>query len=147
MRKALSFQPKESNHRLDVVVLASLTGRVDQAIGILHEMLRESRAAPFLQISLVSESSLSFLLPTGISKITGLQEKADGSALFTENVGILPLYGPATISTTGLEWDVTNWATQMGTIVSTSNHVKQSDISVETSEWVLFTVETNSGTA
>jgi thiamine pyrophosphokinase len=143
MRKALKLQAEETNSPLDVVVLASLTGRVDQAIGIFHEMFREAQGTPLLRIWLVSDSSLSFLLPPGISRIHGLRDlAADGDAIFTENVGILPLYGPATITTSGLEWDVSNWETKMGTIVSTSNHVRQDEISIETNEWVLFTVET-----
>jgi thiamine pyrophosphokinase len=145
MTEALNFRPKTSNHPLDVVVLASLTGRVDQAIGIFHEMFREAREASFLQIWLVSDCSMSFLLPPGINRIRGLRDMAvNGDLIFTENVGILPLYGPATISTSGLEWDVNNWETRMGTVLSTSNHVKQSDISIEASEWVLFTIETHS---
>jgi thiamine pyrophosphokinase len=148
MRKALQLGPKESGQLIDVVVLASLTGRVDQAVGIFHEMLREARRKPSLRIWLVSDCSVSFLLPPGTNRINGLMSKAaDGEPVFTDNVGILPLYGLATITTTGLEWDVKDWETMMGTIVSTSNHVKQSVISVETSEWVLFTVETHSRTA
>jgi thiamine pyrophosphokinase len=144
MRKALTFRPKTLKHPLDVVVLASLTGRVDQAVGIFHEMFREARAASFLQIWLVSDCSLSFLLPPGTNRIKGLRDTATNARpLFTENVGILPLYGPATISTTGLEWDVNGWESSMGTRVSTSNHVKESEVSIETSDWVLFTIETH----
>jgi thiamine pyrophosphokinase len=148
MKRALGFRSKESNQPLDVFLLASLTGRVDQAIGIFHEMYREARATQVLRIWLVSDCSLTFLLPVGLNRIRGLKDiAANGDILFTENVGILPLYGPAIISTNGLEWDVKNWETKMGTIVSTSNHVQQSEISIETSEWVLFTIETFSSGA
>jgi thiamine pyrophosphokinase len=61
--------------------------------------------------------------------------------LFTENLGLVPVYGPATISTTGLEWDVEAWHTQMGGQVSTSNHVKADKVEVETDKPILFTIE------
>ena len=68
-------------------------------------------------------------------------------AIFTPNVGILPIYGPATISTTGLEWDVKDWETRMGVQVSTSNHVAGERVEVVVGGvdgggvGVLFTVE------
>jgi thiamine pyrophosphokinase len=145
MKRALAVHSRASNQPLDVIVLATLAGRVDQAIGIFHEMYREARETPGLQIWLVSDCCVTFLLPMGLNKIHGLKDD-DGNenTLFTENVGILPLYGPATISTKGLEWDVSDWKTEMGTRVSTSNHVRQSEISIETNAWVLFTIETSS---
>jgi thiamine pyrophosphokinase len=61
--------------------------------------------------------------------------------IFTRNIGILPIYSPAVITTKGLEWDVTNWETQMGGMVSTSNHVMGDTVEVETDVVVLFTIE------
>jgi len=55
----------------------------------------------------------------GVSKITDLNPNV---GIFTENIGILPIYRAATISTKGLEWDVQDWKTEMGGMVSTSNH-------------------------
>lgn len=62
-------------------------------------------------------------------------------AMFTENVGVVPLQGPATISLTGFEWDVQNWKTMMGGLISTSNHVKADVVEVECDRPVLFTIE------
>jgi thiamine pyrophosphokinase len=59
----------------------------------------------------------------------------------TRNVGILPIYGPALISTKGLEWDVEDWETEMGGQVSSSNHIVADQISITTNREVLFTVE------
>ncbi len=61
--------------------------------------------------------------------------------LLTENVGIIPVGRPAVISTQGLEWDVTDWTTEIGGQVSTSNHIKRDVVVVHTTERVLFTVE------
>lgn len=121
----------------DVVILGTLGGRVDQGLGMLHEMIREETKHPNLRLWLFSESSLSFILRSRHNLIRGLQT----SKLFTENVGLVPIYGPAVITTTGLEWDVQEWATHIGGKVSTSNHVKADNVHVETNAPILFTVE------
>jgi thiamine pyrophosphokinase len=121
----------------DVLVLGTLAGRVDQGLGMLHQMIREETKHPKLRLWLFSECSLSFILRSQRNVIRRLQS----SGLFTENVGLLPVWGPATISTTGLEWDVKNWYTHMGGQLSTSNHVKADEIHVETDAPILFTIE------
>jgi thiamine pyrophosphokinase len=126
-----------STSRKDVLVLGTLAGRVDQGLGLLHEMIREESKHPDLRLWLFSECSLSFILRSQRNIITGLQS----SKLFTENVGLLPVWGPATITTGGLEWDVKEWDTHMGGQVSTSNHVKADEVHVETTGPILFTIE------
>ncbi|KAF2451053.1 thiamine pyrophosphokinase-like protein 1 [Karstenula rhodostoma CBS 690.94] len=121
----------------EVLVLGTLAGRVDQGLGLLHEMLREETMDPRLRLWLYSETNVSFILRDSHNVIKG----ALSSRSFTENVGILPVYGPAMISTTGLEWDVQSWPTQMGHQVSTSNHVKADELHVATDTPVLFTIE------
>jgi thiamine pyrophosphokinase len=121
----------------DVIVLGTLGGRVDQGLGLLNEMHREETRHAHLRLWLFSESSLSFVLRSRETLLRGLQE----SGVFTENVGFLPIYGPAVISTEGLEWDVKQWNTQMGGQLSTSNHVKANDVRVETDAPILFTIE------
>ncbi|TID27663.1 thiamine pyrophosphokinase [Venturia nashicola] len=124
----------------DIVILSTLAGRVDQGIGLLHELHRESRreAQPSVRLWLLSEQSLSFLLLPGKSTIKSLSST---TGIFTKNIGILPIYGKAVISTKGLEWDVQDWETEMGGMVSTSNHVLGDEVVVVTDRIVLFTVE------
>ncbi|KAJ4289160.1 thiamine pyrophosphokinase [Kalmusia sp. IMI 367209] len=121
----------------EVLVLGTLAGRVDQGLGLLHEMTREETKDPRLRLWLYSETNVSFILRSSRNIIKG----ALSSRRFTENVGVLPVYGPAIISTSGLEWDVQDWETQMGHQVSTSNHVKADEIHVHTDAPVLFTIE------
>jgi len=135
--KAIHVLTEGAEAHQDIVILSSLGGRVDQGLGLLHELFREYRNHPDVRLWLFSESSVSFILPPGVNVIyTALPEK-----YFTPNVGIIPVFGPAVISTTGLEWDVKNWKTSMGTQVSTSNHVVEEPITIETNEIVLFTIE------
>ena len=139
-------KPPDQQTPRDVIILGSLSGRVDQGIGLLHEVYRQFQNLhrPSYRIWLVTEQNVSFILPRGTNRIGPLvEEKRNtmGSPLFTEKVGILPLFGNATITTSGLEWDVHRWKTSMGTQVSTSNHVRSDEVVVETSRDVLFTVE------
>ncbi|KAF2127830.1 thiamine pyrophosphokinase [Dothidotthia symphoricarpi CBS 119687] len=135
MQKISSQTP--STMQRDVLILGTLAGRVDQGLGLLNEMIREEAKYENLRLWLFSESSVSFILRSGQNVIRGLLS----SGLFTENIGIIPVYGPATISTTGLEWDVKEWDTRMGGQVSTSNHVKADEICIETNAPILFTIE------
>ncbi|KAJ6164394.1 hypothetical protein N7470_003066 [Penicillium chermesinum] len=68
-------------------------------------------------------------------------EEPDQEYLFEENIGIIPLSTPASITTHGFEWDVQDWHTKIGGQISTSNHIRADTVEVETSVPVLFTVE------
>lgn len=131
-----------------ILVLGSVGGRVDQGIGLLHELYREQKAQaqrqqqqqpgqPGVRFWLFSEASVSVVVGPGRTVLHLPVE--DG--LVTANVGILPVYGRAVISTKGLEWDVQGWETEMGGKVSSSNHVVEEWVEVESDREVLFTVE------
>lgn len=121
----------------EVVILGTLGGRVDQGLRMLHDLIAEETSHPNLRLWLFSESSISFILKSRYSLIRGLQS----GELFTENVGLIPIYGPAIISTVGLEWDVKDWETHIGGRVSSSNHIKADEVHVETNAPILFTIE------
>lgn len=163
----------------EIIVLGTLGGRLDQGVGILHELMRETQSAVErakhtkeksneTRIWFVSERNISFLLRPGANTISGLLQRApvpkddlpvpldndDDEASFVEqteerifswNVGILPVYGRTVLTTSGLEWDIEDWESEMGGRVSTSNHVVRDDVLVNTTEWVLFTVEIGKG--
>lgn len=134
INKVLSHKPATR----DILVLGSVGGRVDQGIGLLHELYREQKFRhPDVRFWLFSEASVSVLLKPG----TTLLHTPLGEGLITRNVGILPVYGRAVISTRGLEWDIDDWETEMGGQVSSSNHIVADGISITTDREVLFTVE------
>jgi thiamine pyrophosphokinase len=122
----------------DILILGSLGGRVDQGIGLLHELLREQKHNhPGLQFWLFTESSVTMLLWSGTSVVqTPLQ-----SGLIARNVGILPLYGRSVLTLKGFEWDVEEWPSELGGQVSTSNHIVADEVEITTDIEVLFTVE------
>ena len=125
---------------LDVIVLGGLGGRADQAFSQLHYLYAASADKTLDRIGhiyLVTQESIIMPLEKGFNRIkTPVEEGHIG-----ENVGIIPLGTPSTITTKGLEWDVTDWNTSFGTQLSTSNHIRASYVEVMTSERVLFTVE------
>jgi thiamine pyrophosphokinase len=128
----------------DIIIMSTMSGRLDQALGLLHELYREATnhrpgvKAP-ASLYFVSEQAVSFVLPIGKNVIRGIDP---GRSVFRKHAGILPIYGPARISIKGFEWDVQDWETMMGGNVSTSNHVLGNEVEVEVvGEMVLFTIE------
>ncbi|KAI9671669.1 MAG: hypothetical protein M1831_003197 [Alyxoria varia] len=169
VKLALDKSPHGEEEMMDIIILGSMSGRVDQGLGLLSEIARE-QSAHQIRFWLVSERSVSFILqgpPKAVGRnqpdvhrhIISLACKSDSESkesaeapseveagarqdkVFTPNVGILPIFGPARISTRGLEWDVSDWPTEMGANVSTSNHVKEPQVEVKTNAKVLFTIE------
>lgn len=119
-------------------------------------MTREySSAQSAGSLYLVSEESLTFILQPGRNVIhtpgvcrpqpqhdqSASSDRNAGEDLLEENVGIIPFSGPARISTKGFEWDVEDWHTEIGGQISTSNHVRDDVVEVQTDVPVLFTVE------
>jgi thiamine pyrophosphokinase len=126
---------------MDVVALGGLGGRVDHGFSMIHHLFMAISDPELLNgdIYLLSEQSLSFVLAKGRNLIHGLA--VGPNDLFQQNMGIIPVRGSARISTKGLEWDVTDWKTEIGGQISTSNHIKANVVEVEASDQMLFTVE------
>jgi len=66
----------------DIIVLCSIAGRLDQGIGLLHELYRESLRNPPssknpVRLWLLSEQNISFLIHPGTNTISGIDPKVD----------------------------------------------------------------------
>lgn len=162
---------REARHRLDVLILGGLGGRVDQAFSQVHHLYSMTQQTENThgppsddknnnKLFLVSEESISFVLPSGTNTIhtpsadrpqpgrqssAGLDDDDDAAAaeafILAENVGLIPLVGASEITLRGFEWDVTEWPTEIGGQLSTSNHIRADVVEVVTTRPVLFTVE------
>ena len=123
---------------LDIAICGGLGGRADQAFSQLHQLYAANQAHSTTSddLYLVTPESILFLLRQGLNLI----KCPVGPRLLTKYVGIIPIGKPSVITTRGLEWDVTNWSTDFGTQVSTSNHIVKDIVEIETTERVLFTV-------
>ena len=128
-----------SRKGVDVAIFGSLGGRADQAFSQLHHLYTCSQDIPSMvgDLYLIIAESVIFLLEKGQNRI----HAPVGPKHFTENVGIIPIGRPSVITIRGFEWDVTDWKTEFGTQMSTSNHLRAETVEVETSERVLFTLE------
>ncbi|KAL2214686.1 thiamine pyrophosphokinase [Sarocladium strictum] len=131
-------QPRGS----DIIALGGIGGRVDQGISQLHHLylFHSDPAYESGRVFLLSGSSLTFLLKAGKHHIHVAEEGED--PVFGKHVGLIPLREPSRITTSGLEWDVTDWETQIGGKLSTSNHVSPDVkcVEVETTKDILFTI-------
>lgn len=128
--------------------MGGLGGRVDQGLSQLHELYRSQRTPDYAEgrLVLVSGSSITFLLKPGRTHRIHVRER-DGEGnrredVFAKHAGIIPVKEPSSITLRGFEWDVTDWATEFGTRMSTSNHVlpESEVVEVETTTDVLFTI-------
>ncbi len=133
-------ESQESKHQaLDVAVIGGLGGRADQAFSQLHHLFTATKNPSLAcgDIYLITPESIIFVLEHGLNRVYTPMS----SDLLAENVGIIPLGRPSIITTRGLEWDVTDWPTEFGGQVSTSNHIRSGTVEIETSERIIFTVE------
>lgn len=140
--KAIKHVRAASAAPTDIAAVGGLGGRVDQGISQLHHLYAFQPGTGYDRgrIYLVSEESVTVLLKTGRHVIH--VREGEGDDVFGKHVGILPIREPSVITTRGLEWDVEGWETEIGGLLSTSNHVLPETrvVEVETSKDVLFTI-------
>lgn len=115
---------------------------MDQGVSILHHLYKAPEIYPQGRIYLVSISAITFLLTAGTHQIIVKNPQAP---VLGKNIGILPVGMPAKITTKGLKWDVENWDTRFGGQLSTSNLVREAEVTVTTSADVLFTIDLEMG--
>jgi thiamine pyrophosphokinase len=125
----------------DIVCLGGLGGRVDQGMSTLHHLYIFQKDLDYAsgKMFLLSSESITFVLKSGRHKIK-VRERFPGMGL-GKHIGIIPLKEASVITTEGLEWDVTDWPTEFGGQISTSNHVREDWVTVETTKDVLFTID------
>lgn len=132
LTKSLKWMRQEWNRlhgpraQLDIILMGGLGGRVDQGFSQIHHLYVALQQPDLLHgsIYLLSEQSLSFVLAAGQNKI-----HVD-TTIFAENVGIIPILGSTRISISGFEWDVSDWLTEFGGQLSTSNHIRSDVLEV-----------------
>ncbi|KAB8297621.1 hypothetical protein EYC80_001429 [Monilinia laxa] len=134
-------QIKQLPGPLDIICLGGLGGRVDQALSQLHHLYMFQREPNYSKgkMYLVSSEAITFVLKAGKHRI---KIKEEGRLLkLGKHIGILPVKEPSVITTQGLEWDVTDWKTEFGGDMSTSNHAREDWAIIETTKDVIFTID------
>ncbi|GAA5897337.1 hypothetical protein JCM6882_001861 [Rhodosporidiobolus microsporus] len=140
----LSQHEKTTQQPHQLVVIGGLSGRLDQTIHTLHAVWLLAEQEKRERVWVVGRESAAMVLGKGKHHL-----KIDLST-FGKTCGILPLgSSEAYVSTTGLEWDLGPTAymypTSLATAVSTSNHLIQEDVTVETDVPVVWTMEVRGG--
>ena len=125
------------------IAFGSLGGRMDQAFAQIHQLYMAASNEEFNSgdLFLFTPAGVAFVLEEGENVIN----TPVGPDAFSENIGIIPISRPAVIGTKGFEWDVQDWHTSFETKMSTSNHIKADQVTVTTTERVLFTLEFANG--
>ncbi|KAH8882885.1 thiamine pyrophosphokinase [Thozetella sp. PMI_491] len=139
--KAVQYVRDMNASSVDIVALGGLGGRVDQGLSQIHHLYLFQKGSRYEEgrMYLVSGESITFLLKAGTHTI---QVRDGGEEVFGKHVGIVPVKEPSVISTKGLEWDVTDWETEFGGQMSTSNHLlpETRDVEITTTKDVIFTI-------
>ncbi|RDW80428.1 hypothetical protein BP5796_05126 [Coleophoma crateriformis] len=135
--RAAKVQP--ASHAMppkDIVCIGGIGGRVDQGLSQLHHLYLFQSEPKYEKgrMFLVSQEGMTFVLKKGKHRIQ-VRDPWLG-----KYIGIIPINGPSKITTDGLEWDVTDWETSFGGQMSTSNHVREEWVEIETTNDVLFTI-------
>lgn len=117
-----------------LLVLGALGGRLDHTFhSIFHLFLSLKHHQT---VYLLNDACVSFLLHPNVPNIVKTPQNLLGKA-----VGIIPIAGPTRITTKGLQWDVEDWETSFYTQISTSNYLVADQVTVESPDPVLFTIE------
>lgn len=142
-----SSEAETSAPSRDIVAMGGLGGRVDQGLSQLHHLYLFQTSPTYAEgrLFLVSGESVTFLLKSGRHRIHVRGRDGNGARradVFDKYAGIVPVKEPSVITLRGFEWDVTDWETEFGGQMSTSNHVLAGTetVEVETTRDVLFTI-------
>lgn len=114
-----------------IVCVGALGGRLDHLLGALST-LHTFINAPVL---LLGQQSLAYAIPAGTTEVV-VDREYEGPTC-----GLLPLCGKATVTTSGLKWNLENDTMQFGGLVSTSNEVVASTVKVVSDMPLLWTSE------
>ncbi|XP_070535528.1 thiamine pyrophosphokinase 1-like [Ptychodera flava] len=119
-----------------IVVLGAFGGRLDHIFANVNTLYDASEMTD-VPVYLIGEGNLACLLKSGKHKLevnTGLEEHW---------CGLIPLGKPClNVTTTGLQWNLTNHKMNIGGLISTSNRYdpdcKDGNVTVETDEPLLW---------
>ncbi|GAA5905192.1 thiamine diphosphokinase [Sporobolomyces salmoneus] len=140
-----SLSPDSSKpQQLQLVIIGGLSGRLDQTIHTLHALTQLVEKQGRDRVWAIGKESAACILPKGKHQL-----KIDLES-FGKTCGILPLgTSQAHVTTTGLEWDLGPtsymYPTSLAEAVSTSNHLIQEDVTIETDVTVVWTMEVRGG--
>lgn len=114
-----------------IICWGAFGGRFDhemQAFNVINKLADPSNHP---NIMLMAPKNFAFVLLPGKHNIQCAQIQG-------EICGLLPLYGDATVSTSGLKWNLDNQALKFGGLVSSSNELVSYNIDIQTDNLIVF---------
>jgi len=134
--KSLSEKERAEGIQYDILILGGLAGRLDQTVHTLSAVhkLRKVRERVFV----ISDENVAWVLDEGEHHIH-IDHKA-----FGQTCGLLPLgIDHTTLTTQGLEWNLTDAKSEFDGLLSTSNHLLPDEpiVYVKTTEPIWWTME------
>jgi len=139
MKCVVALEDKERNEssaQYHIIILGGLSGRLDQTIHTLSYLhkLRKTRERVFA----VTDENIGWVLDSG-------EHEIEVDHLFLgKTCGLLPVGIDSTVlSTSGLEWNLTNQLSSFEGLVSTSNHLVPDEriVWIKTSKPIWWTAE------
>ena len=130
--------PKDSRKFSKVIIFSDMNLPLFNLLIYMQSMLSCSQKCqhPRLLLSAVLGQSYVCVLPSGRHEMN-IGQNYDG-----EWCGLIPLAGPATISTTGLHWNVTNSQMKFGELISSSNKLDGSGkVTITTDNSIVWTMD------
>ncbi len=130
LEKKMNGQPLQH-----IYVFCTFAGRFDQAISIIHTLY----LYPKLNIFLISDQDVTFLLKPGINHVYQIR-----SSMCGKYCSLIPFAGPVQIATNGLQWNLNQkMELNFNTLISTSNaySMSQSDfVTINTPEPLIWSM-------
>jgi len=131
--KQRKVNPKASKGEV-ILAFCETGGRLDQVMANMNTLYLARDHLSSVPLYLISSHSISFLLAPGNHKIL-LDYKTSA------HCGLIPLSGEAVVTTTGLKWNLTGDKMKFGDLISTSNQVETNQVTVETDNFLFWTMD------
>lgn len=120
-----------------VVAVGALGGRLDHTLGCLSTM----HASSDLDLVLIGEGNAARLVPRGRARIVPDLEREGPGCCFAA------LDGPAIATSSGLAWELHDRLLKMGALVSGSNEITGTEVTIETDNDLVWITRLKDGWA
>lgn len=110
--------------RSKIFIVGGIGGRLDQTVQAISILYRHHISHPQMQLVYINKDmeDVIVLIPKGETYVKVKTDTEKDKRI----IGLLP-FGPLVMLTTsGLKWDVRNWSSEIGSKVSSSNHMVSS---------------------
>eukprot|EP00241_Pyramimonas_parkeae_P012117 CAMPEP_0114245330 /NCGR_PEP_ID=MMETSP0058-20121206/11833_1 /TAXON_ID=36894 /ORGANISM="Pyramimonas parkeae, CCMP726" /LENGTH=222 /DNA_ID=CAMNT_0001358365 /DNA_START=572 /DNA_END=1240 /DNA_ORIENTATION=+ len=131
VKRDLDSHGNQCDTKHKVLIVGGLGGRMDHEFANINALLQ----FPQIPAVLISDDCFLSVLSPGRHQII------PDLLIEGRTCGLIPLCGPTIVTTTGLKWNLENTEMRYGALVSTSNQIVSSIITVKTDQALIWTTE------